>query len=325
MPYRSLGKTGLQVPLMGLGTWKMGMPETGDGARINETASMAILDAAHARGVCFWDTANRYNNASGNSERIIGKWLKQHASYRRDIILCTKMGGAMDGITPNHSGLSRKNILESVYACLERLEVDAIDLLYFHLPDPKTSADESLAAVEDLISQRLVHYFGVSNYTVEQLEACTRANISIRTQIAALQNQFDLLLGEPQTHSGAYQFCIDNTISYVPWSPLARGLLSGKYKPGVDASPGDRLYDENALGGLAKENVSKRLNAFISIANEIGVPLNQLVIAYMTQMEMMGPLIIASSSVNQLNSNADGALLSLSSETTEKIDLLLSK
>src|ERR1700741_4388410 len=87
MPYRSLGSSGLRVSNIGLGTWKMGYPDRGDGSRVNEKSSFEIFDRAVELGVCFWDTANRYNNASGNSERVIGAWIKNNASQRRNIIL----------------------------------------------------------------------------------------------------------------------------------------------------------------------------------------------------------------------------------------------
>ena len=96
MPYRSLGSSGLRVSNIGLGTWKMGYPEIGDGSRINEKTSFQIFEKAVELGVSFWDTANRYNNASGNSERIIGAWIKCNPSQRRNIILATMLGGLMD-------------------------------------------------------------------------------------------------------------------------------------------------------------------------------------------------------------------------------------
>ena len=171
MPYQPLGTSGLYVSNVGLGTWKFGYPETGDGSRVDEKQAFGIFEKAIDLGVTFWDTANRYNNASGNSERVMGKWLKNNPQHRRDIILATKVYGGMDGFTPNHCGLSRGNILDSVYACLERLQINCIDLLYFHAFDSFTPIEESLTAIEDLVRQDLVRYFGVSNFTVQNLNA----------------------------------------------------------------------------------------------------------------------------------------------------------
>ena len=157
MPYRFLGNSGLRVSNVGLGTWKFGFPETGDGARVDRENGLEMLDAALESGVTFWDTANRYNNASGNSERIIGEWFQNNPDQRRNIVLATKVFGGMDGLTPNHSRLSRANILDSVFASLERLKLDYIDLLYFHAYDPVIPVEESLCAVEDLIRKDLVN------------------------------------------------------------------------------------------------------------------------------------------------------------------------
>ena len=152
MPYRMIGNSGLRASNVGLGTWKYGYSEKGDGSRVDEKTAFAIFDRAIELGVTFWDTANRYNFGSGNSERIIGKWFKNHPEQRRNVVLATKIYGNVDGITPNHSRLSRQNILDSVYACLNRLQTSHIDLLYFHtLGDLSTPIEESLAAIEDLV------------------------------------------------------------------------------------------------------------------------------------------------------------------------------
>jgi len=97
MPFRTLGNSGLKVPNIGLGTWKIGYPQKGDGSRINEKNAFEIFDKAIELGVTFWDTANRYNNASGNSERVIGRWLQNNPDQRRNVILSSKLGGCMDG------------------------------------------------------------------------------------------------------------------------------------------------------------------------------------------------------------------------------------
>ncbi len=113
MPYRWIGRSGLRASDVGLRTWKYGLPETGDGARVDERTAFAIFDRAIELGVTFWDTANRYNNASGNSERLIGRWLKANPDQRRNVVIATKVYGGMDGRTPNHCRLSRGNILDA--------------------------------------------------------------------------------------------------------------------------------------------------------------------------------------------------------------------
>jgi len=317
MPYRNLGSTGLKVSNVGLGTWKMGYPETGDGSRTNEKASLEILDAAWENGVTFWDTANRYNSSSGNSERIIGTWFANNPEKRRDIVLCTKLCGNMDGMTPNHGGLSRSNIFESVYASLERMDIDCIDVLYFHQFDNDTDPEESLMAVEDLIRQDLVRYFAVSNFSTEQLaryEAAMKA-VSPRCKITAVQNRFDVLTGEDYEES-VLAYCAKEKKSFVAWSPLGSGLLSERYL--AQAGKGDRLFDESSLGKITPE-VREKLLALHEVAKENEISISQLAIAYMLTLDGMGPVISACSSVEQLQANAAAGKITLSPKTCAKI------
>ncbi|HUV08199.1 MAG TPA: aldo/keto reductase, partial [Spirochaetia bacterium] len=170
MPYLYLGRTGCRVSKVGLGTFKFGHPETGDGSFVDQKAAFKMLDRAVELGVTFWDTANRYNASSGNSERVLGQWFRANPEIRRDIVIATKLFGLMDGRTPNHCRLGRINIMEAVHASLERLQCDHIDILFFHLFDPLTPIEESLEAVQELIRRDLIRYLGVHNFTVEQLE-----------------------------------------------------------------------------------------------------------------------------------------------------------
>jgi aryl-alcohol dehydrogenase-like predicted oxidoreductase len=321
MPYRTLGRSGLKVSNIGLGTWKMGYPESGDDSRIDEKNSLSILDRAIDLGVTFWDTANRYNNASGNSERIIGKWFKNNPEQRRNVVLATKMSGTMDGLSPNHCGISRGNIMESVYASLERLQIDHIDLLYFHRFDGITPPEESLMAIEDLVKQDLIRYFAVSNASVEILKTyqAVQSQLSVRSRILAVQNQFDLLDGEAAEDKGVMDYTIEQGISFIGWSPMARGLLTNRYLNPVAAGPGDRLFDEGDLKAKASPENMAKLHALASISNEMGVELSQLAMAYMLTMKGMGPIIPSSSSVKQLESNAVAGKLILTDEQIARV------
>jgi aryl-alcohol dehydrogenase-like predicted oxidoreductase len=299
----------------------MGYPERGDESRINEKTSFEIFDRAVELGVSFWDTANRYYNASGNSERVIGAWIKRNASQRRNIILATKLGGCMDGRTPNHCGLSRTNIMESVYASLERLHMDHIDLLYFHAYDPFTPIEESLAAVEDLVQQDMVRYFAVSNFTIDQLDAyqAHESKTTLRSKIVAVQNQFDLLHGESEVFPGVCEYGAHKGISFIAWSPMGRGLLTEKYLNLEKVGAGDRLFDEGLMGKTKDFLLMEKIHQLAALAHQWNMQLNQLVIAYMLTLPGMGPVIPASSSVHQLESNAAAAIISLSEEQRNKI------
>ena len=325
MPYRRLGNSGLKVSDVGLGTWKMGFPETGDGSRIDKKTSLEILDRSIDLGVTFWDTANRYNNASGNSERIIGSWFKSNPDQRRNVVLATKLSGTMDGITPNHCGLSRANIMEAVYASLERLQSDHVDLLYFHSYDPSTPHEESLLAIEDLVKQDLIRYFAVSNFTAEQLKSfqAFEKNLSPRVRVLAVQNRFDILNGEDEAYKGTMEHAGATGVSFVAWSPMARGLLTDRYLNPKAGRPGDRLYDQGGIEEKITAEALQKLRELSKIAKDLDIELSQLVIAYMLTLPGMGPLIPSSSNLNQLESNAAAAKIVLSDDLRQRISLAL--
>ncbi len=322
MPYRQLGSSGLRASVIGLGTWKFGYPETGDLSRVNEEDGLAILSRAHELGVTFWDTANRYNAASGNSERIIGRWLTENPQKRRDIVLATKISGLMDGRTPNHCGLSRQNIKDAVYASLERLATDTIDLLYFHTPDDSVAAEESIVAVDDLIRQDLVRYFAVSNFSKKQLENYTATEKSLgpwlRARICAVQNSYNLLDGERPQEAGVLDYCVKNQLSLIAWSPLAEGLLTSRYlKPGQVGS-GDRLFDQKNQRYLDTK-IQEKLQELQTLASQKGSSITQLVLAYLLTLPGMGPVIPAMSSLAQLEENSQAAFIELSPEDAQAI------
>jgi len=324
MPFRFFGGTGLRVSSIGLGTWKIGYPQTGDGSRVEEKTAFAIFDKAVEEGVTFWDTANRYNNSSGNSERIIGRWFRKHPGERRNIELATKIYGAMDGRTPNYCRLSRVNILEAAYASLERLQTDRVEILQFHEFDETTPIEESLMAAEDLIGQDLVRYLGVSNFGVDQLEKCAAYDeVFRRARVQSVQNQFDILCGEEAEKKGVLAYCALRKISFIAWSPLRGGLLSERYLNKAKIKKGDRLVDEGRLNAELTPGVLKKLKALAGIAHEAGLNLTQLTLAYMLRLPGMGPVIAACSTPEQLVENAKAGRVTLEKELVEAVRRVL--
>jgi aryl-alcohol dehydrogenase-like predicted oxidoreductase len=324
MPYRRYGSSGLRVSNVGLGTWKIGYPHTGDASRVDEKMAFRIFDRAIEEGVTFWDTANRYNNSSGNSERVIGRWFRKNPGQRRTVELATKIYGTMDGRTPNHCRLSRVNILESAYACLDRLRTDRIEIMQFHQFDETTPLEESLGAMEDLIAQDLVRYLGASNFSVPQLEKCLSwSAVFRRARVQSVQNQFDILYGEAEKESGVLSFCAKNGLSYIAWSPLRGGVLSERYLDKAKAGKGDRLVDENRLEAEMTPAILKKLARLAKIAREAGLNLTQLVLAYMLQLPGMGPVIAACSTPTQLTENAKAGKIKLAQEQVKAIERIL--
>jgi len=320
MPYRRIGQSGLRASTVGLGTWKFGYPETGDGSRVNEKTAFAIFDRALELGVTFWDTANRYNGGSGNSERLIGKWIKANPDQRRNIVIATKIFGCVDGRTPNHCQLSRANILDSVYACLARLQTDHIDLLYFHNYETATPVEESLSAIEDLVQRDLVRYFGVGSLPLNQLQLFRDRSISIRSRVIAVENGFDILHGETNPeHHGVLEYCAQNGIAYIAYSPLARGWLTDRYLDAAKVGKGDRLFDEGVLEKERNPAMMVKLQELAALAREWDIEMSQLALAYTLAIPGMGPVIPASSSIRQLESNAHVAKIVMSEEQKNQV------
>ncbi len=321
MPYRYLGRSGLRASNMGLGAWKFGFPATGDGARTDARGAWQILDRAIELGVTFWDTANRYNDASGNSERVIGQWFKQNPDQRRNVVLASKVVGGMDGRTPNHCGASRANILDATAASLQRLQLDYIDILYLHRFDSATPAEETLAAIEDLVVRGWIRYFAVSNFTVAQIKLFQDAEsrTSCRCRAIAVQNKFDILGGESAGHAGALEYAAAGQLSFIAYSPLGRGWLTGRYLDPAKIGPGDRLYDEKSLDGFNAAGNQDKIIALREIACAGGITTAQLVLAYMLTLPGMGPCIPAVSSIAQLEANAAAGKLILPPEQIRRI------
>lgn len=323
MPYMRLGHSGLRVSRVGLGTWKMGYPERGDKSRIGRDQAFRILDRALELGVTFWDTANRYNESSGNSERVLGEWFRAHPGERRNIAVATKLAGAMDGVSPNHCGLSRANILDSVYASLERLGLERIDLLQFHRTDPETPVEESLEAVADLRRRDLVRYLGLSNAAVDDLmvyrEMAHHYGLPL---VCSVQNNFNPLDGEREGRRGVLAFCARNRLAFIPYSPLSRGLLTNRYLPGRSVGQGDRLVDEGALEKMQGGQVAQQLVRLDELARQEGLTVAQVSLAYLLHLPGMGPLIPSASTAEQLEENARAATVELSAGLLEQLQSL---
>lgn len=320
--FRSVGRSGLKLPEIGLGTWKFGYPERGDGSRTDERSSLGILDRAFELGVTFWDTADRYNNMSGNSERIIGKWLAANAEQRGNVIIGTKVGGMMDGVTPNHQGLSRHHILEGVRQSLGRLQTDYIDLYQWHLSDPETPLDESLRTMDDLVHRGLVRYIGVSNHSVANLEAILELSDRLLLErIVSVQNSYNLADGESEGRAGVVSFCDKHNLGIIPYSPLAQGLLTGRYLQGRIPQTGDRLYDEGTADSRITPRTLSIVGALGEVAERHGKTHSQVALAWLLHHTAVCTVIPTARTVEQLEENAGASGFELTDEEFLQLSL----
>ena len=230
--YRTLGRSGLKVSQLCLGTMMFG-------GRTDETASLQIIETAKGQGVNFIDTADQYN--MGKSEEIVGRAIK---SARHDWVLATKLANIM-GEGPNERGLSRKWVMQAADASLRRLGTDYIDIYYLHKEDHDTPLDETIRAIADLVRQGKIRYFGVSNHRAWRVaEICALADKAGIDRPVISQPYYNAMNRMPEVEQLAA--CAHFGIGVFPYSPLARGILTGKYAPDAPPPEGSRAAAKDA-------------------------------------------------------------------------------
>ena len=243
MEYRNLGRSGLQVSLVGLGCNNFGQ-------RCDETQTAAVVHKALELGVTLFDTADIYG-PRGLSEEYLGKALE---GRRQEVVIATKFVGPM-GEGPLKSGASRRYVFEAVEASLRRLATDYVDLYQIHFPDPRTPIEETLRALDDLVRQGKVRYVGCSNFAAWQVvEAQWTARTEHLSPLISAQNQYNLL--ERRIELELVPACTKYGLGILPYFPLASGFLTGKYRPGEAPPEGTRL----AKGGFLAERVMTERN-----------------------------------------------------------------
>jgi len=327
MPFIRLGRSGCRVPKIGLMTFKFGYPETGDGSFVPEKQAHRVLDRAMELGVTFWDTANRYNASSGNSERVLGRWFRANPDQRRNVVISTKLFGLMDGRTPNHCRLGRIHIVEALYASLERLGIDSVDVLFFHLFDPVTPLEETLQAVADLRRQDLVRYLGVHNFTPEQVAIYDELAEAGYPEVVAVQNIYNVIDGDAVAHGPAVRRqCARTGKSYIGWGPLFHRLFTERYLDeggGGNVGPGDPLYDNGLYEKMMTVENRDKLRALAEMARDVDTDMSRLALAWMLTREGMGPVIPAAYTPEDVASNAEAARLVLETPLLERLDRTL--
>ena len=218
MVTRKLGRSNLEVTPLCLGTNVFGRT-------IDERTAFAVLDAYVAAGGNFIDTADIYS--SGESEAVIGRWMKQRGS-RNKVIIATKVGKPM---APDKKGLSRTYIFKAIEESLKRLQTDVIDLYQSHEDDPETPLEETMQAFDDLVKQGKIRYIGASNFTAERLAEAQQVSQQYGyVRYESLQPLYNLVERE-EFENGLQQLSIEQGIGVIPYFSLARGFLSGKYRP----------------------------------------------------------------------------------------------
>jgi aryl-alcohol dehydrogenase-like predicted oxidoreductase len=239
------------------------------GAGESRDEAFALMDAAWTLGITQFDTADAYGG--GRSERWIGEWLRDRGS---SIVLCTKVFHSVEG-DPADRGLAPARIRRQLEGSLERLGVDRVDLYLAHEPDPATPLEQTLGAFEELRREGAIGAFGLSNVGADELERALAT-----TRIDCVQNSYSLL--DRVDQAGVLPLCARHGVAYAAFSPLAGGVLTGKYRPGEDAPAGSRLATRpGPYGGLATAPTLHAVDVFARAAAERGVDAATLALAWL--------------------------------------------
>ena len=290
LPTRPLGDSGLRVPVVGLGCNNFGRRVDLDGTR-------AVVDAAIGHGLTFLDTADIYGGA-GASEELLGKVLE---GRREQVLLATKFGMDMgDGRGPRGS---REYIRHSVEGSLRRLRTEVIDVYWYHQPDGQTPVAETLEALDELVRAGTVRAIGASNFSAQQVEgADTVARELGLTRFAAIQNQYSLLVREAERD--VLPACERLGLGFIPYFPLASGLLTGKYRRGQPGPAGARLSGRDQI---ASEEQFDVLDALERFASDRGLSVTQVAIGALLANQVVSAVIAGATRPEQVHANAAAA------------------
>jgi len=317
MQYRRLGKSGLKVSELSFGSWVTFAKQVDGGDAIS------LMGYAYDQGINFFDNAEGYEQ--GNSEVVMGEALKQLNWSRDSYIVSSKV--FWGGQKPTQKGLSKKHVTEAAHAALKRLQVDYLDLYFCHRPDVDTPIEETVWAMHNLIVQGKVLYWGTSEWSAQQLtEAYAVARREHLTPPTMEQPQYNIF--ERQKVEGDYAPLYEMGLGTTIWSPLASGVLTGKYQNGIPADsrmnlPGYEWLKQQWESEKGKERLEK-ISQLGKLADEIGVPLAQLAIAWCLKNPNVSTVILGASRKSQLEDNiaALGAVDKLTDEVMAGIDAI---
>ncbi len=320
MDYRRLGKSGLKVSALSFGSWVT------FGSQVDDSVARECMITAYDAGVNFFDNAEGY--AGGKSETVMGAIIHKLGWARSSYVISSKV--FWGGDKPNQVGLSRKHVTEACHAALKRLQVDYLDLYFCHRPDPDTPIEETVRAMHTLVEQGKVLYWGTSEWSADQIRAAHAVAREWRlTPPTMEQPQYNLLHRDrvEREYAPLYdELGLGTTI----WSPLASGLLTGKYNNGI---PAESRANTPGLGWLkemfeqaATDGRLDKVRRLASLAAELGLTLPELAIAWCLKNPNVSTVILGASRVSQLRENlrALAALPKLTSDVVDRIEAAVS-
>jgi aryl-alcohol dehydrogenase-like predicted oxidoreductase len=311
MEHRHLGRSGLKVSEIAYGNWIT------HGSQVEEDAAKACVEAALDEGITTFDTADAY--AGTRAEEVLGRALR--GIRRESLEICTKVFWPT-GPGPNDRGLSRKHIMESAHGSLRRLQTDYIDLYQAHRFDHATPLEETLRAFDDLVRQGKVLYIGVSEWRAEEIADALRIAGELGLdRIVSNQPQYNMLWRVIE--SEVIPLCAKEGIGQIVWSPIAQGVLTGKYQPGGEHPAGSRATDpgnSHFIQDYLTDSILERVQRLRPIADGAGLSLAQLAIAWVLQNQAVSAAIVGATRPGQVRDNVKASGVKLADDVMRAVD-----
>lgn len=314
MKHRYLGNSGFKVSELTYGNWLT------HASQVENEIAIQTVQAALDAGITSFDTADAYANLA--AEPVLAEALK--SERREGIEIFTKVYWPVAEKKPNDHGLSRKHIMESINGSLKRLRTDYVDLYQAHRYDYETPLEETMQAFADIVRSGKALYIGVSEWTAEQIEAGAALAKELKFQVISNQPQYSMLwrVIEKQVIPAS----AENGMTQIVWSPLAQGVLTGKYLPGAKAPEGSRASDPEVaarMGDFMKDDVLSAVQNLVPLAKELDLTLAQLGLAWVLQNPNISSAIIGASKPEQVHDNVKAVGVEIPTPIMEKVDRIL--
>ncbi len=313
--YRYLGNSGLKISEITYGNWLT------HGSQVENDAATACVRAALDAGISTFDTADVYANTK--AEQVLGDALK--GERRESLEIFTKVYWPTGPGGPNDTGLSRKHIMESINGSLTRLGTDYVDLYQAHRFDTETPLEETMQAFADIVRQGKALYIGVSEWTADQIRAGHALSKELGFQLISSQPQYSMLWRVIEDE--VVPTSAELGISQIVWSPVAQGVLTGKYAPGAELPAGSRATDEKGGANMIKrfldDDVLRRVQDLKPVADELDLSLAQLAVAWVLQNKNVAAALIGASRPEQVAENVKASGVVIPDELLTKIDTIL--
>ena len=315
MEFRYLGRSGMQISAITYGNWLT------HGSQVENDVATQCVRAALDNGITTFDTADVY--ADGKAEEVLGAALK--GERRESLEVFTKVYWPVGPRGHNDQGLSRKHVLEGIDGSLRRLGMDYVDLYQAHRYDSFTPLEETMQAFADIVRQGKVLYIGVSEWTAEQLRAGHALAKELGVQLISNQPQYSML--HRIIEEEVVPTCEELGLGQIVWSPIAQGVLTGKYKPGQAYPEGSRATDEsggaNAISNFLNDDTLTRVQALAPIAGDLGLSMAQLAVAWVLQNANVSAALVGASRPEQVAENVKAAGVRIPDDALKAIDTAL--